>query len=102
MTDDPVDLDGRRGMAEQISTEIRRRLNEVQLDQAALKHRQEEFERLLLAEQAKTWPEAAAKAQYLIQLFADTFEAQDTRRKALIANTLDDLNRLCESAKEQS
>ena len=29
-------------------------------------------------------------------------EAQDPRRKELIAHTLDDLNRLCDRAKEQS
>ena len=102
MTDDPVDLDGRRGMAARVSTEIRRRLNEVQLDQAALRHRQEEFETLLLAAPAKTWTEAAAKAQYLIQLYAATFEAQDSRRKELIAHTLDDLTRLCDLAKDHS
>lgn len=102
MSDDPVDLDRRRGMAAQVSTEIRRRLNQVQRDQDSLKHRQEELERFLLAAPAQTWPEAAAKAQYLIQLFAATFEAQDPRRKELIANTLADLTQLGEVAKEQS
>jgi hypothetical protein len=102
MTDDPVDLDERRGMAAQKSTEIRRRLHEVQADQAALRRRQEEFESLLLAAPAKTWPEAAAKAQYLIQLFAATPEAQDPRRKELIAHALDDLARLCDRATEPS
>jgi len=32
----------------------------------ALRRRQEELEKLLLAAPAETWPEAAAKAQYLI------------------------------------
>jgi hypothetical protein len=94
MTDEPVDLDTRRGMAAQKSTEIRRHLQEVQADQAALRQRQEEFETMLLAEPAKTWPEAAAKAQYLIHLFAETQDAQDPRRKVLITNTLLDLTRL--------
>lgn len=101
MTDDPVDLDERRGMAAQQATEMRRqRLHEFQADQAALRRRQEELERLLLAAPAETWPEAAAKAQYLIQLFAATAEAQDPRRKELIAHALDDLARLCDRAKE--
>ncbi len=101
MTDDPVDLDEHRGMAAQRATELRRqRLHEFQADQAALRHRQEELEELLVAAPAETWPEAAAKAQYLIQLFADTPEAQDPRRKELIAHALDDLNRLCDRAKE--
>jgi hypothetical protein len=64
--------------------------------------RQEELEKLLLAAPAETWPEAAAKAQYLIRLFAATPEAQDPRRKELIAHALDDLTRLCERAKEPS
>jgi len=103
MTDDPVDLDERRGMAAQQATEMRRqRLHEFQADQAALRRRQEELERLLLAAPAETWPEAAAKAQYLIQLFAATPEAQDPRRKELIAHALEDLSRLCDDAKEPS
>lgn len=94
--DDPINLDGRRGMEAQKSTEIRRRLHEVQADQAALRHRQEELEHFMLAAPATTWPEAAAKAKYLIQLFAATADAQDPRRKKLIASVLDDLARLAE------
>lgn len=103
MTDDPVDLDAHRGMAAQQATDIRRqRLHEFEADQAALQRRQEELERLLLAAPAETWPEAAAKAQYLIQLFAATPEAQDERRKELIAHALDDLSRLGDRAKDHS
>jgi hypothetical protein len=103
MTDNPVDLDEHRGMAAQKATDIRRqRLHEFQVDQAALRRRQKELEKLLLAAPAETWMEAAAKAQYLIQLFAATPEGQDPRRKELIAHALDDLNRLCDRAKEHS
>ena len=94
MSDDPVDLDERRGMAAQKATEIRRRLHEVQTDQEALRQRQTEFETFLVSAPAMTWPEAAAKARYLIQLFAATAEAQDPRRKILITSVLADLNRL--------
>ncbi len=60
MTDDPVDLDEHRGMAAQKATDIRRqRLHEFAADQAALRRRQEELEKLLLAAPAETWPEAA-------------------------------------------
>jgi hypothetical protein len=100
MTDEPVDLDEHRGMAAQKSTEIRRRLQEVQADQEAICQRQEEFERFLLAAPATTWPEAAAKARYLLQLFATTLDAQDTRRQTLVAHTLQDLDRLSDSVKE--
>jgi hypothetical protein len=103
MTEDPVNLDGRRGMAALQETEIRReRLLDFQAYQAAMRLRQEELEKLLLAAPAESWPEAAAKAQYLIGLFAETPEARDPRRKELISNTLDDLTRLCDDAKEPS
>jgi hypothetical protein len=94
--DDPVNLDGHRGMAAQKSTEIRRRLHEVQADQAALRERQEELEHFLLAAPAATWPEAAAKAKYIIQLYAGTPDGQDPRRRKLIASALDDLARLAD------
>ena len=94
MTDEPVDLDKHRGMAAQKSTEIRRRLREVQADQEALRERQEEFERFLLAAPATTWPEAAAKARYLLQLFAASLDAQEPRRQKLITGTLEELTRL--------
>jgi hypothetical protein len=96
LTDNPVELDEHRGMAAQKATEIRRRLHEVQADQAALRTRQEEFERYAVAAPATTWPEAAAKARYLIQLFAVTPEGRDPRRQELIARVLDDLARLSE------
>jgi len=100
MTDDPVDLDTHRGMAAQKSTEIRRRLQAVQADQAAVRRRLDEFEAFLLAAPAATWPEAAAKARYLLQLFAATLDAQDPRRQQLITSTLEDMTRLSGCTKE--
>ncbi len=94
MPDRPVELDKHRGMAAQKSTELRRHLHEVQADQIALQRRQEESESYAVAAPSATWPEAAAKARYLIQLFAVTPEAQDPRRQQLIAEVLDDLARL--------
>ena len=60
----------------------------------SLRRRQAELEAQLLADPADTWPEAAAKAQYLIRLYASTADAQDARRKQLIARALADLARL--------
>jgi hypothetical protein len=94
MTDKPIDLDEHRGMTAQKETDIRRRLHEVQADQTALRQRQEELEKLLLSAPATNWPEAAAKARYLIELFAATPEARDPRRQKLIENVLDDLKKL--------
>jgi hypothetical protein len=98
MPDEPVDLDEHRGMAAQKATEIRRRLHEVQTDQAALRRSQAEFETFLVAAPALTWPEAAAKARYVIQLYAATPEAQDARRRTLIASVIADLTRLADEA----
>ena len=98
MTDYPVELDEHRGMAAQRSTEIRRRRHEVQADLAVLRRQHEEFERHALAAPSMTWPEAAAKARYLIQLFAGTPEARDPRRRELIAQVLQDLTRLSEQS----
>lgn len=94
MTDDPITLDEHRGMAAQKATEIRRRLSEVEADQAALRDRQRELERFLAAAPATTWPEAAENARYLIGLLAGTPAAQDRRHRELIARVLEDLDRL--------
>jgi hypothetical protein len=96
MTDTPVELDEHRGMAAQKETEIRRLLQEVQANQAALRERQDELESFMVAADAMTWPEAAAKARYLIELYAATPDAQDPRRQRLIAGVLTDLVRLSE------
>jgi hypothetical protein len=87
MTDDPIALDQRRGMAAQRATDMRRRRGEVVADQAAMRHRKEELEQFLLATPAE-------KARYLITLFAETSAAQDRRHQELIASVLDDLDRL--------
>ena len=94
MKQDPIVLDEHRGIAAQEATEIRRRLAEVEADQAALRERRTELEKFLLAAPASTWLEAAEKARYLIGLFANTSIAQDPRRRKLIAGILDDFHRL--------
>jgi hypothetical protein len=94
VTDRPVDLDEHRGMAAQKATQLRRRFHEVQADQIALRRRQDEFEQYALAAPSGSWLETAAKARYLIRLFATTPEAQDPRRQELIAKVLDELDRL--------
>lgn len=96
MTDNPIELDVHRGMAAQRDTEIRRRLHEVQADQAALRERQAELEKFMVSAPAATWPEAAAKARYLLELFAATPEAQDPRRQKLIASVISDFGKLSE------
>lgn len=94
----PVTLDAHRGMSAQKETEIRRRLKEIEVDQRALRRRQAEFESYLAAEPAANWMELAERARYLILLFGNTLEAQDGRRKILIASVLSDLQRLVDEA----
>jgi hypothetical protein len=94
VSDDPTNLDQRRGMAAQKATEIRRQLAEVEAQQAALRNRQAELEKYLLAAPSATWEDAAEKARYLINLFAATAAGRDPRRQQIIANVLDDFRRL--------
>lgn len=93
-SDEPVVLDERRGMMAQKATDIRRHLLEIEADQAALRNRQQELEKFLLASPAATWVEAAEKARYLLTLFAATSTGRDPRRRRIIASVLDDFARL--------
>lgn len=97
MTDRTIELDSHRGMSAQKATELRRLVSEVAADRAKLKARQDELEKFLAAAPASDWAEAAEKARYLLSLFAVTLEAQDPRRKKLIADVLDDFERLLAS-----
>ncbi|HUK47717.1 MAG TPA: hypothetical protein VLW06_09000 [Terriglobales bacterium] len=97
MTDETVDLDDYRGMSAQKATDLRRLLAEVAANQTALRLRQEELESHLLALPAASWPEAAGKATYLLNLFAVSLSAQDPRRQKLIAAVLADFQRLGDS-----
>ncbi len=45
---------------------------------------------------AASWPEAAVKAQHLLNLYAASLPAEDTRHRALVAALLDDFVRLSE------
>lgn len=99
MTDEPVDLDARRSGAGKIASEIRRHaIRESEADHETTRLRQEELEVQLSAEAARTWPEFARKAEYLIRLYAETPEAQDARRKKLIERALADVGRLLRGA----
>jgi hypothetical protein len=94
MTDKPVDLDKRRGMAAQKATDLRRLLSEVEANEKVLRERQDELEVHLLAAPAATWPEAAEKARYVLGLYAATLATEDTRRRELVAAVLEDFERL--------
>jgi len=94
MTDKTIDLDQHRGMAAQKATGLRRLLAEVEANERVLRLQQAELETHLIAAPAASWQEAAEKARYLLNLFANTLTAQDPRRQKLIAAVLDDFERL--------
>ena len=94
MTDDPVELDSRRGMAAQKATHIRRMLAEAEVNAKALREGQQALEEQLLTTPATSWPEAAAKARYVLNLYSASLGAQDSRHRDLITIVLDDFTRL--------
>ena len=94
INEQPVSLDGRRGMAAQKQTELRRLLTDVQANEQALRDKQAKLEAQMLAAPASTWEEAAEKARYLLTLFAASPSAEDPRRRKLIAAVLEDFDRL--------
>lgn len=98
MVDQPIALDQHRGLAEQRATDIRRRLAEVAAEQAALRQRCGELEKLLVAAPAADWREAAEKARYLIAILAQTSAGREPRRQKIIESVLEDFRRLVDQA----
>src|SRR6201996_4853999 len=94
MNDGPVDLDKHRGMAAQKATDIRRLLADVEANAKLLRDRQGVVEIQLLAATASSWPEAAAKARYVLNLYAADLAAADTHHRDLVAAVLADFARL--------
>ena len=94
MTDQPVDLDKHRGMAAQKATDLRRTLAEVENHVRELREREADLEHRLMTVPAASWPEAAVKARYLLNLYAASLPAEDTRHRALVTALLDDFARL--------
>jgi len=94
VSDAPVDLDRHRGMASQKATDIRRVLAEVEANARTLRDRQGILESQLLSAPAASWPEAAAKARYVLNLYAAGLAASDTHHRDLVAAVLKDFARL--------
>ena len=94
MTDEPLDLDKHRGMAAQKATDLRRALAEVESNAKNLRDRQVRFESQLLSMPAASWPEAAAKARYVLNLYAAGLSPEDSRHRDLGTAILEDFGRL--------
>ena len=73
---------------------IRRLLAEVEANAKLLRDRQGVVEIELLAVPASSWPEAAAKARYVLNLYAAELATADTHHRDLVAAVLADFARL--------
>jgi hypothetical protein len=94
MSDEPLDLDKHRGMAARKATDIRRVLAKVENNARDLRDRQGVLENQLISVPAASWPEAAAKARYLLNLYATGLAPAYARHRDLVAAVLADFARL--------
>ena len=94
MNDQPLDLDKHRGMAAQKATGIRRALAEIENNARELRERQGVLEKELLSVPATSWPEAAAKARYVLNLYAAELAPGDAHHRDLVAAIFADFVRL--------
>ena len=94
MTDEPLDLDKHRGMAAQKANDIRRVLADVESNARDLRERQGVLESQLLSVPAASWPEAVAKARYVLNLYAAGLAPADTHHRDLVAAVFADFARL--------
>ena len=94
MTEIPIELDKHRGMAAQKATDIRRVVAEVEVNAKLLRDKQGVLETQILAAPATSWPEAVAKARYVLNLYSASLAPNDTHHRDLVAAVLEDLARL--------
>jgi hypothetical protein len=94
MNSEPTDLDKHRGMAARKAVSIRRVLAEVEKNARELRDRQAMLENQLLSVPADSWPEAAAKARYILNLYAASLSPDDTRHRDLVTAVFEDFARL--------
>lgn len=95
MTDDPINLDGRRSAADQREAKMRRRpANSASPEDSATDPHRGSLENQMLAEPARSWIEVMNKWRFLIDRYAVTPEAEDDRIQKLIRRALGDMERL--------
>jgi hypothetical protein len=94
LSENPVDLDRHRGMAAQKATDIRRVLADVEANAKMLRDHQGVVEAQMLAVPASSWLEAAAKARYVLNLYALELAPTDRHHRDLVATVLADFARL--------
>ena len=91
MDESPIDLDEHRGMAAQKATDLRRVIADVEANAKLLRDHQAAVELQLLAVLATSWPEAVAKARYVLNLYAADLSPADTHHRDLVTAVLADL-----------
>ena len=94
MTEEPLDLDRHRGRTAQKATDLRRSLAEAESNARTLRERQAALENELMSIPATSWPEAVAKASYLLNLYAAGLSPADTHHRDLVAAIFADFARL--------
>jgi hypothetical protein len=94
MSDEPLDLDRRRGMAAQKATDLRRVLADAENNARELRDLQRVLESQLLSVPAASWPEAAAKARYVLNLYAAGLAPADAHHRDLVAAVFADFAQL--------
>jgi hypothetical protein len=98
VSDQPLDLDKHRGMAAQKATDIRRALVEVENNARQLREQQAVLENQFLSVPAVSWPEAAIKARYVLNIYAAQLAPGDTHNRDLVATILADFTRLADKS----
>jgi hypothetical protein len=98
VSDQQLDLDRHRGMAAQKATDIRRALAEVENNARQLRERQGVLEKQLLSVEAASWPEAAAKARYVLNLYVAELAPGDAHHRDLVAAIFADFARLTDKS----
>jgi hypothetical protein len=94
VNDEPLDLDKRRGIAAQKATDLRRVLADAENNARELRDRQKVLENQLLSVPAVSWPDAAAKARYVLNLYAAGLAPTDTHHRDLVAAVFADFAQL--------
>lgn len=96
----PNALDEHRAKAKRKAAEVRRRIADVQAEQAALQLGRVELEKFLAAAPALSWRETVEKARYLLTILSGTSAGRDPRRQKLIEIVLEDFRRLSDEPSE--
>jgi hypothetical protein len=85
-------------MAAQKATDVRRALAEVENNAKQLRERQGVLESQLLSVQATSWPEPAAKAPHVLNLYVAEPAPGDAHHRDLVAAIIADFVRLADES----